>query len=255
MNWTKYLPCLLILGMGSGCSSEVKHPGENQDLCLTDSLLKIVSVDTVHLHDVADELTLNGRVTFNQEQVAHVYPMFGGTVTELRAEVGDYVRKGDILAILRSGEVADYERQMKEAEQQVIIARRNVDATRDMFDSGLASDKDVLQARQELINAEAEEDRIKEIFSINNFSGRSFYEVKSPVSGFIVEKSVSRNMQLRPDQGEEIFTVSGLEHVWVMADVYESDISKVAEGASVHITTLAYPGKEFTGNIDKVYHM
>ena len=62
MNWTKYLPCLLILGMGSGCSSEVKHPGENQDLCLTDSLLKIVSIDTVHLHDVADELTLNGRV-------------------------------------------------------------------------------------------------------------------------------------------------------------------------------------------------
>lgn len=116
-----------------------------KNLCLTDSLLKIVSVDTVHLHDVADELTLNGRVTFNQEQVAHVYPMFGGTVTELRAEVGDYVRKGDILAILRSGEVADYERQMKEAEQQVIIARRNVNATRDMFDSGLASDKDVLR--------------------------------------------------------------------------------------------------------------
>ena len=130
-----------------------------------------------------------------------------------------------------------------------------MNATRDMFDSGLASDKDVLQARQELINAEAEEDRIKEIFSINNFSGRSFYEVKSPVSGFIVEKRVSRNMQLRPDQGEEIFTVSGLEHVWVMADVYESDISKVAEGASVHITTLAYPGKVFSGNIDKVYHM
>ena len=96
--------------------------------------------------------------------MAHVYPMFGGTVTELRAEVGDYVRKGDILAILRSGEVADYERQMKEAEQQVIIARRNVNATRDMFDSGLASDKDVLQARQELINAEAEENRIKEFF-------------------------------------------------------------------------------------------
>ena len=39
MNWTKYLPCLLILVWGSGCSSEVEHPGENQDLCLTDSLL------------------------------------------------------------------------------------------------------------------------------------------------------------------------------------------------------------------------
>ena len=114
------------------------------NLCLTDSLLKIVSVDTVRLHDVTDELVLNGRVTFNQEQVAHIYPMFGGTVAELHAEVGDYVRKGDILAVIRSGEVADYEKQMKEANQQVIIARRNMDATQDMFDSGLASDKDVL---------------------------------------------------------------------------------------------------------------
>ena len=44
-----------------------------------------------------DELTLNGRVTFNENQVAHVYPMFGGTVTELKAEIGDFVRKGDVL--------------------------------------------------------------------------------------------------------------------------------------------------------------
>ena len=70
-------------GYGEWLLIRSEAPGENQDLCLTDSLLKIVSVDTVHLHDVADELTLNGRVTFNQEQVAHVYPMFGGTVTEL----------------------------------------------------------------------------------------------------------------------------------------------------------------------------
>lgn len=245
MNWTKYFPCILILGLG-GCSSKMKQSEVHTNLCLTDSLLKIVSVDTVRLHDVTDELVLNGRVTFNQEQVAHIYPMFGGTVAELHAEVGDYVRKGDILAVIRSGEVADYEKQMKEANQQVIIARRNMDATQDMFDSGLASDKDVLQVRQELANAEAEENRIKEIFSINHFSGRSFYEIKSPVSGFIVDKKVSKDMQLRSDQSEEIFTVSGLENVWVMADVYESDISRVVEGAPVHITTLAYPDKVFS---------
>ena len=41
----------------------------------TDSLLRIVSVDTVHVQEVIDELTLNGRVTFNENQVAHVYPV------------------------------------------------------------------------------------------------------------------------------------------------------------------------------------
>ena len=40
-----------------------------------------------------------------------------------------------------------------------------------------------------------------------------------------------------------------------MADVYESDISKVSEGASVRISTLAYPDKMFAGTIDKVYHL
>ena len=62
-------------------------------------------------------------------------------------------------------------------------------------------------------------------------------------------------MQLRSDQNDEMFTISGLENVWVMADVYESDISKVHEEAPVRITTLAYPGKEFAGHIDKVYNM
>ena len=62
-------------------------------------------------------------------------------------------------------------------------------------------------------------------------------------------------MQIRSDQSDEIFTISGLDDVWIMADVYEGDISKVKEGASVRITTLAYDDKEFFGEIDKVYNM
>ena len=256
MNRNKYLSCGILLFVLSACSGKGEHTeSTSTPLSLTDSLRQIVTVDTVHMQDVTDELTLNGRVTFNQDQVAHVYPMFGGTVTELKAEIGDYVRKGEVLAVIRSGEVADYEKQLKEAEQQLLLARRTMNATQDMAASGMASDKDMLQARQELASAEAEQKRIKEIFSIYNLSGNAFYQLKSPVSGFIVEKKISRDMQLRSDQGEELFTISGLADVWVMADVYESDISKVSEGAPVQITTLAYPGKSFHGTIDKVYHL
>ena len=118
MNWNKFLPCILFGSLLGACSGKGEQPKvEPTTLCLTDSLLRIVSVDTVHVCEVVDELTLNGRVTFNQDQVANVYPMFGGTVTELRAEIGDFVRKGEVLAVIRSGEVADYEKQLKEAEQ------------------------------------------------------------------------------------------------------------------------------------------
>lgn len=250
------LPACLCAALLSACGGQTEAPQETtRELFLTDSLQNVVSVDTVHIHEVADELTLNGRVTFNQEQVARVFPIFGGTVTEVSAEIGDHVRKGDILAVIRSGEVADYEKQKKEAEQQLIIARRNLQSVQDMFASGMASERDVLQARQELGNAEAEEKRITEIFSIYHLAGKSLYLVKAPVSGFIVEKNINKEMQIRSDQNDEMFVISGLENVWVMADVYESDISKVHENAPVRITTLAYPGKEFTGKIDKVYNM
>lgn len=250
------LPACLCAALLSACGGQTEAPQETtRELFLTDSLQNVVSVDTVHIHEVADELTLNGRVTFNQEQVARVFPIFGGTVTEVSAEIGDHVRKGDILAIIRSGEVADYEKQKKEAEQQLVIARRNLQSVQDMFASGMASERDVLQARQELSNAEAEEKRITEIFSIYHLAGKSLYIVKAPVSGFIVEKNINKEMQIRSDQNDEMFVISGLENVWVMADVYESNISKVHENAPVRITTLAYPGKEFTGKIDKVYNM
>lgn len=82
MNWNKFLPCILLTTVLGACSGKGEQTNvEPTALCLTDSLSRIVSVDTVHVQEVIDELTLNGRVTFNENQVAHVYPMFGGTVT------------------------------------------------------------------------------------------------------------------------------------------------------------------------------
>ena len=251
---------IFLLGLFFPLLCNCSAPAEQTDttnggIFLTDSLKQVVTIDTVSIQEVTMELTLNGRVTFNQEQVARVYPIFGGTVTEVHAETGDYVQKGEVLAVIRSGEVADYEKQQKDAAQQVLTARRAMDATQDMYVSGIASERDMLQAKQELAAAEAEDKRVKEVFSIYHLLGNSIYQVKSPVAGFIVNKNISKDMQIRSDQSEELFTVSGLENVWVMADVYEGDISKVKEGATVRITTLAYKDMEFTGTIDKVYHM
>lgn len=242
----------LLVACSRGTTGQTDSPAP---LMLTDSLQKVVSVETVHEAPLNNELLLNGRVSFNPEQVAHVYPIFGGNITEVSVEIGDYVKKGDVLAVIHSSEVADYAKQKKEAEQQLMLADRNLEATQDMFRSGMASERDVLQAEQDAANARAEQKRIDEVYAIYNIEGNSTYGIKSPVSGFVIEKNVSRNMQIRSDQTEEMFTISGLDNVWVMADVYESDISKVREGAPVRITTLAYGDKEFAGTIDKVYNM
>ena len=257
MDMNRILQVLVgaVLFLSSCSTKDNNETSVSPEMCLTDSLMQVVSIDTVHTRILIDELTLNGRVTFNQEQVVQVFPMFGGRVIAVNAEVGDYVHKGEVLAVVKSGEVAEYEKQLKDAEQQVAVTRRNWDVAQDMYNAGMASARDTLQARQELVSAVTEERRLKEVYSIYNLSDESRYEIKSPITGFVAEKHVNKDMQIRSDQGEELFTVSGLDNVWIMGDVYESDIRKVKEGAPVRITALAYPGREFTGVIDKVYHI
>jgi len=251
---------LFLLPAVITCLSACSHSAEQQDnkvkpLIMTDSLKKVVSIDTVGMRNATNEMMLNGRVTFNQEKVAKVYSIFGGNVTDVHAEIGDYVKKGQVLAVIRSGEIADYQKQLNDANQHSLVAKRNLQTAEDMSHSGMASDRDLLQAKQEMANARSEQKRIKELYNIYHISGNSVYRIKAPVSGFVVDKKINKDMQIRSDQNEELFTISGLDNVWVMADVYESDISKVKEGAPVRITTLAYPDKEFYGSIDKVYNM
>ena len=223
------ITCILLVPLVCSCGKQATTSVDTREpLLLNDSLQEIITLDTVRDTPLTNELLLNGRVSFNPERVAHVYPIFGGNVTSVHAEVGDYVWKGDVLAVIRSGEIADIDKQRKEAKHQLAIANRNLEAT----------DRDFLQAQQEQADAEAETKRIQEMYSIYNITDPSTYVVKAPVSGFIIDKNINRDMQIRSDQGEEMFTISGLDDVWVMADVYEGDISKVKEGATVRITTL-----------------
>jgi cobalt-zinc-cadmium efflux system membrane fusion protein len=62
-------------------------------------------------------------------------------------------------------------------------------------------------------------------------------------------------MQFNADNVGNLFTVSNLDDVWILANVFESDISKVQEGYKADVTTLSYPDKHFTGRIDKVFNV
>lgn len=242
-----------VLALTAACSGN-KTQTEINIPRLTDSLRKVVTVETVQEVPFNDELVLNGRVDCDPNNVAHVFPMFGGTVIRMGATVGDYVKKGQVLAVVRSGEVADYAKQMNDARLQIITARREKAAVSDMHKGGMASDRELLEASQTLKNAQADRQRLSEIYAINHITGNSTYEIKAPVSGFITEANINPDMQIRPDQQDELFTIAGLDNVWVIANVYENDIAKVKAGAAATITTLAWgDDRAFTGRVDRVY--
>ena len=245
---------LLSLTMSCGQRNEEAQPAAITHT-LTDSLRQIISLDTIQEAPLHGELLLNGRVDFDQEKVAPVYSLFSGEVLQVNAELGDLVKKGEPLATIHSAEIVDLEKQRKETEQQLAVATRNLEAIESMTQAGLNSERDLLQARQQAADAQAEMERLRKLSVLYTTNNENHYLLKAPISGFITKREINPHMMVRPDQGEALFTITGLDQVWIMADVYESDISKVHEGMPVRVTTLAYADQEFQGFIDKIYQV
>lgn len=103
--------------------------------------------------------------------------------------------------------------------------------------------------------AESQLMKSTEVLQINGGNTNGEFVVKAPISGFVVEKLINNNMAIRPDNTNNLFTISDLKDVWVIANVYESNISQVHLGNDVNVTTLSYPERIFHGKVDKILNV
>jgi cobalt-zinc-cadmium efflux system membrane fusion protein len=81
------------------------------------------------------------------------------------------------------------------------------------------------------------------------------YEVRAPISGYLIDRRVNKDVVLPAGQNERIFSIAELDEVWALAEVYESDIARVKEGLPAEITTLSYPDRVFPGSVDKIFNI
>jgi len=73
------------------------------------------------------------------------------------------------------------------------------------------------------------------------------------MSGFIVQKDININEQIRADKSDVLFSIAEINEVWAMANVNESDIPRVKEGFDASVSTLSYPDEIYKGKIDKIF--
>jgi cobalt-zinc-cadmium efflux system membrane fusion protein len=246
---------LFVFSCGNHGTSD--PPGDKR-FCIPDSLLKNVTFDTLRSGFVVSELSLSGKITFNEDKVSRIFPMVSGHVSDVRVSLGDYVEKGKILAVIESSDMANYYSEFKSSQAEVAIARKNLEVTASMRSSGVSSEKDYLVAQNEYQKALAAFKRINEVLKINgsslsaNDSTGSGYTIKAPISGFVVEKNVTAGMDLRPDANDNLFTISDLKELWASANVYETDISKIKIGSYAEVVAVSYPDKKYSGKVDRI---
>jgi cobalt-zinc-cadmium efflux system membrane fusion protein len=257
----KFLPMLAIMAAGSlffqscNVNSEVKTPDDKQAYIIPDSLLKTLTIDSVKQGELINAITLTGQVDFNQEKEVNIFPLISGNVQDAKAQLGDYVTKGQVLAIVKSSEMAGYSNNLIIAQTNVTATKKQLDATKDLFSSGLASNLDVINVQVNYDQAVAQLEMVKRVLKINGNDTSGQYVVKAPIDGFIVQKLINNSMAIRPDNTNPLYTISDLKEVWVWANVYEANLDKVHMGDNLDVTTLSYPGRVFKGKVDKIMHV
>jgi cobalt-zinc-cadmium efflux system membrane fusion protein len=250
---TTLLLTIFLFFVFAACKKKAEsHSGK---FCIHDSLISKIRLDSVLLEVVKSEISLNAKISFDQEQVVKIYPLTGGYVETIEVELGDKVQKGQILARISSTDIVNLEKDLVEAEANRSIAERNLSAGKEMYQSGISSQKEYVTLEKEYKKAQSSVNRIQSLLKLYEASDQSHYFVKAPVDGFVVERKINPKTRIRTDNNDYIFTISDLKKVWVLGNVYESDINKVQEGYPVSVSTISYPDLQFQGIIDKVYNV
>ena len=246
--------CLILTNLVS-CTSDNTEQEVRQPYVVPDSLMRTLTVDTVKNSNVTDAIKFNGIVDFNTDKVINVFPLVSGNVTGVTVMPGDYVKTGQVLGVVKSSEVANYNANLINSESNVRLTAKQLEQQKELFKSGLASQVDITSAEANYEQAVAAKIAAQKILSINGDNKNGEYLIKAPIEGFIVQKNVNNGMSIRTDNNAGLFTISDLKNVWVQANVYEENIGKVREGDDAEVTTIAYPDKVFKGKVDKLMNV
>lgn len=228
--------------------AEEEHAGGG-DVVRLDSLammnIALVPVEMVR----TTGLPVTGTITYDANRVSHIGPRIDGRIVQLAADVGQPVRGGQALAILESPEVGQIRADETEAEALMLIARENYDRERRLEEQGISSRKELLDALAELRRAEASLNSARQrlqVLGAGQGEGAR-YALTAPFAGVVVAREASLGEMASP--ADQLFTVADLARVWIEFDVYERDLSRVAPGQTVDVTTAAYPGRTFPAQI------
>lgn len=219
-----------------------------------------IEVQTVTATTPSVLISATAVLEMNGDHVARVNPRAAGRAVSVKVSQGDRVRHGQVLAQIDSVDMDQAWSNYLKAKGRLDLAARSAKREETLFQKKVSPEKDLLKARQEFSEAEADLLLAKERFRLlgvdvqrveTDTNGteqkRPLIPVCAPLTGVIIEKTVAKGEMVGPEK--TLFTVADLSTLWLMVNLYEQDLGKVRTGMQVKLSVSAYPGKEFKGRI------
>jgi membrane fusion protein, heavy metal efflux system len=219
-------------------------------------LFPLARVETRQLPIV---LTANGSVSPDVNRTIHVTSLGSGRVVELKARLGDSVKKGQALLVISSADLASAVSDYQKARADEALARKALDRAQLLYDRGAFAQKDLEAAQNAADKAKVDRETAEQHVRVLGGDPKrpgSLIELRAPVSGTIVEQNVAGFEGVKSiDNTPNLFTIADLSQVWVLCDVYENDLNDVRLGDAAEIRLNAYPDKVFRGKVGDISRM
>lgn len=193
-------------------------------------------------------IRMPGQIALNEDRTAHVTPRAAGSVRDVSADLGQQVRKDQVLASIASADIAGQRGALTAAQKRVDYARRIVATERTLWEEKITAHQDLLKAEQELAEAEVARDTVRQqlqALGAGGSGGSNLLAIRAPFDGIIVEKHITLGEVVGADT--RVFTLTDLSTVWADVVVPARDLDIVRVGTTAVIRSIASsttaPGK------------
>ena len=213
-------------------------------------------VVTVQQRAGAQELLVNGAVAPDVNRSVPVLSLAGGRAVEIRAKLGDDVKKGQVLLEIASPDVAAAFSDYQKFQTDELLARKQLDRAQLLYSKGAIAQKDLEEAedteQKARVDVQTAVQRLKVLGADVNHP-TPIVPVRAPISGTIVEQNTTGGTGVRSlDNSPNLFTIADLSHVWVLCDVYENLLPQVHVGDFAEVRLAAYPDRPLRGRVGNI---
>jgi cobalt-zinc-cadmium efflux system membrane fusion protein len=206
---------------------------------------------------------LTARLYWDDDTTVRVFTPVAGRVVKTIADLGDQVSIGTPLAEIDSPDFGQALADARTAAGNLRAADKAYSRAKDLLAHGAAAQKDVENAEAALNAARAERERSLSrltLYGGNESGTNASFKLLSPLAGTVVEKNINPGQEVRADQMlanapnlfAPLFVVSDPSKLWLQLDVPETDLPLVRPGQRLEVTSIAYPGRIFTGRVEKI---
>jgi len=219
-----------------------------------------------------EKISLNGVVRENKQTTYLVNALATGSVSKILKDIGDRVKKGDVLCELKSFEFLELKKRYVKSVQDFRLCKKYHDNAKELFKIKGIEQKELLKRETECKTSMAEyfslESEliakglgrhylgfIKKSLSADNVEKiREFlspkYRIVTPISGKVISRDVSLGEQI--ENKKTLYEISDTRQVWVILDALEKDLKYLEKKLSVEISTDVYPRESFQGKIENI---